>query len=73
MTVSLDLKKEFLLDFQNKIIQSRRLLKSGNHRWADQLITELYLEIEKKDWIDAQKRNQLIMVTTNNWWIYSST
>jgi hypothetical protein len=70
MTVSLDLKKEFLLEFQSKLIQSRRLLQSGNHRWAYQLLTNLYLEIEKKDWIDAQKRHQLIMVTTNTWWMY---
>ena len=70
MAVSSDLKKDFLTDFQNKIVQSRKLLQIGNHRWGDKLLTDLYFDIEKSDWLDAQKKHQLIMIIANSWWMY---
>lgn len=70
MSVSLNIKKEFLEKFQKNIIQGRRLLQSANHVWADRLLTELYFEIEKTEWLDIQKKHQLIMVISNSWWIY---
>ena len=70
MTVKLSSKSTFLEDFQQKIIQGRRLLQSGNHRWADRLLTDLYFEIEKNEWLDIQKKHQLIMIISNSWWMY---
>jgi len=70
MSVSLAIKKDFLDNFQKNIIQGRRLLQSANHRWADRLLTDLYFEIEKTEWIDIQKKHQLIMIISNSWWIY---
>ena len=73
MSESLDVKKEFLDDFQNKVIQGRRLLSNANHRWADKLFTDLYFDIEKADWMDIQKKKQLIMIIVNSWHIYINT
>ena len=70
MTVRLDIKKQFLSKFQDAVIQGRKLLQSGNHHWADRLLTELYFEIERKEWLDIQKKHQLIMIITNSWWMY---
>ena len=70
MTANLSTKSTFLEDFQQKIIQSRRLLQFGNHRWADRLLTDLYFEIERNEWLDIQKKHQLIMVISNSWWMY---
>ncbi|TFF97159.1 MAG: hypothetical protein EU540_09145, partial [Promethearchaeota archaeon] len=70
MTVSMDVKNQFLKDFQDKILQGRQLLQNANHQWASRLFNNLYFEIEKTDWILPQKKRQLIMVITNSWWIY---
>lgn len=70
MSVKLDVKKQFLNKFQDAVIQGRKLLQSGNHRWADRLLTELYFEIERSEWLDIQKKHQLIMIITNSWWMY---
>ncbi|MHA1668983.1 MAG: hypothetical protein ACTSV5_00240 [Promethearchaeota archaeon] len=70
MTVKLDVKKQFLSKFQETVTQGRKLLQVGNHRWADRLLTELYFEIERNEWLDIQKKHQLIMVITNSWWMY---
>ncbi len=64
------LKSQFLSTFQNKIAQARKLLLSANHLWADKVFQDLYLEIEKKDWLDVQKKRQLITVISNSWWMY---
>ncbi|MFX0032600.1 MAG: hypothetical protein ACFE9P_08040 [Candidatus Hermodarchaeota archaeon] len=60
----------FLEDFQQSVIQARRLLHSGNHRWADRLLTDLYYEIERNEWLDIQKKHQLMMIISNSWWMY---
>jgi len=70
MSINLKLKTDFLKNFQQRIIQGRRLLQSANHLWADRLLTDLYFEIEKTDWLDIQKKHQLIMIISNSWWIY---
>jgi len=70
MSINLKLKTNFLKDFQQRIIQGRRLLQSANHLWADRLLTDLYYEIEKTDWLDIQKKHQLTMIISNSWWIY---
>ncbi|MFX1497371.1 MAG: CHAT domain-containing protein [Promethearchaeota archaeon] len=70
MNANLSKKSNFLEDFQQKVIQGRRLLQSGNHRWADRLLTDLYFEIEKNDWLDIQKKHQLMMIISNSWWMY---
>ncbi len=70
MTVSLDLTKEFLNNFQNGIITARKLLQRANHKWASKLFDNLTFEIEKNDWLDLQKKHQLIMIITNSWWMY---
>jgi hypothetical protein len=70
MTVKLDVKKDFLNKFQETVIQGRKLLQSGNHLWGDRLLTELYFEIEKTEWLDIQKKHQLTMIITNSWWMY---
>ncbi|MFX1260101.1 MAG: hypothetical protein ACFFAN_19810, partial [Promethearchaeota archaeon] len=70
MSVSSEQKNQFLKDFQNKILQGRKLLQNANHRWADRLFTACLFDIEKKEWLDAQKKRQLIQVISNSWWIY---
>ncbi|MHA1149810.1 MAG: hypothetical protein ACTSR8_16365 [Promethearchaeota archaeon] len=70
MSVDPEVKKEFLQGFQKKIIQGRRLLQIGNHKWGDYVLENLYFDIEKTDWLDAQKKHQLIMIISNSWWIY---
>jgi len=70
MAVSLDIKKEFLNDFQKKVITARKLLFNGNHKWSSRIFDNLSLEIEKIEWMDPQKKHRLIMVITNSWWIY---
>lgn len=71
MSLSSDVKRQFLSNFQTKIIQGRKLLQTGNHRWADKLFTDLYFEIQKKEeWLDLQKKRQLILIISNSWWIY---
>jgi len=70
MAVSIATKKKFLKNFQEGIIQGRKLLFAANHHWGDRLLTDLYFKIEKSDWIDIQKKHQLIMVLANSWWMY---
>ncbi len=70
MAVNLEVKKEFLTIFQKKIITARKLLFNGNHKWSSRIFDNLSIEIEKTDWLDLQKKHQLIMVITNSWWIY---
>jgi len=70
MSVKTSAKKEFLENFQKKVIQSRRLLQTANHRWADRVLTRLFLDIEKNDWLDIQKKHQLVMIISNSWWMY---
>jgi len=70
MDINLKTKTDFLNDFQQKIIQGRKLLHLANHLWADRLLTDLYFEIEKTEWLNIQKKHQLIMVISNSWWIY---
>lgn len=70
MPVKTHTKKKFLENFQKSVIQGRRLLKTANHRWADRLLTDLYFEIEKTEWLDLQKKHQLIMIISNSWWMY---
>ena len=70
MAIKLKTKNDFLVEFQQKIIQGRKLLHSANHLWADRLLTDLYFEIEKTEWLNIQKKHQLIMIISNSWWIY---
>ena len=70
MAIKLKTKNDFLVEFQQKIIQGRKLLHSANHLWADRLLTDLYFEIERTDWLNIQKKHQLIMIISNSWWIY---
>ncbi|MFX0137063.1 MAG: hypothetical protein ACFFDN_25720, partial [Candidatus Hodarchaeota archaeon] len=70
MSVKLDLKQEFLTNFQNKIITARKLLYAANHKWAYKVFDNLISEIEKSDWLDIQKKHQLIMIISNSWWMY---
>ncbi len=70
MSVSSEIKDQFLKDFQNRILQGRKLLQSSNHRWGDKLFTDLFFEIEKIDWLTSQKKRQLTMIISNSWWIY---
>lgn len=70
MAINLKTKNDFLIEFQQKIIQGRKLLQSANHLWADRLLTDLYFEIEKAEWLNIQKKHQLIMIISNSWWIY---
>ncbi|MFX1601440.1 MAG: hypothetical protein ACFFB6_12655 [Promethearchaeota archaeon] len=70
MTVSTDLKQEFLNNFQNRIITARKLLYAANHKWASKLLGNLSFEVERNDWLDIQKKHQLIMIISNSWWIY---
>ncbi len=70
MAIKLKTQSEFLKDFQKKVIQGRKLLRSSNHLWADRLLTDLYFDIEKTEWLDIQKKHQLIMILSNSWWMY---
>ncbi|MFX1452724.1 MAG: hypothetical protein ACFFCM_17940 [Promethearchaeota archaeon] len=70
MSVSSEVKDQFLKNFQNRILQGRKLLQNANHRWGDKLFTDLLFEIEKLDWLTNQKKRQLIMIISNSWWIY---
>ena len=70
MAIKLKTQSEFLKEFQQKIIQGRKLLQSSNHLWADRLLTDLYFDIEKTEWLDIQKKHQLIMIISNSWWMY---
>jgi len=70
MTVSLDTKQEFLTGFQKKIIIARKLLIGANHKWASQLLENLRMDIEKNEWLDIQKKHQLLMIISNSWWMY---
>lgn len=70
MSVNIVKKEEFLNAFQNKVIQGRKLLQAGNHHWASRLFLDLYFEIETKEWLDVQKKHQLIMILSNSWWMY---
>ena len=71
MSVDIERKKRFLSEFQDRVIQARRLLQSGNHHWASKLILDLYFDIETKEWLNAQKKHQLILVLSNSFWISS--
>ncbi|MFW9972397.1 MAG: hypothetical protein ACFFDF_19590, partial [Candidatus Odinarchaeota archaeon] len=70
MAVSSELKQAFLINFQNKIITARKLLYAANHLWASKLLDDLSFEIARNDWLDIQKKHQLIMIISNSWWIY---
>ncbi|MBD3211704.1 MAG: hypothetical protein GF311_03775 [Candidatus Lokiarchaeota archaeon] len=70
MSISVDKKRKFLSEFQDRVIQARRLLQSGNHHWASKLLQDLYFDIETKEWLNAQKKHQLILVLSNSYWIY---
>ncbi|MDX1798272.1 MAG: hypothetical protein R3255_06455, partial [Candidatus Lokiarchaeia archaeon] len=70
MSISTDLKQEFLANFQNKIIIARKLLYAANHLWASKLLDDLSYDIAKNDWLDIQKKHQLILIISNSWWIY---
>ena len=70
MTTNLNAQSEFLKDFQQKIIQGRKLLQTSNHLWADRLLTDLYYNIENTEWLNIQKKHQLIMILSNSWWMY---
>ena len=70
MVVSLDIRKEFLKNFQKKVITARKLLFDGNHKWSSRIFDNLISELDKIEWMDTQKKNQLILLITNSWWIY---
>jgi hypothetical protein len=70
MFVSPELKQEFLTNFQNKVVVARKLLYTANHLWASKLLDDLSFEIAKNDWLDIQKKRQLIMIISNSWWMY---
>ena len=70
MTTNLNTQSEFLKDFQQKIIQGRKLLQTSNHLWADRLLTDLYYNIESTEWLNIQKKHQLIVILSNSWWMY---
>ncbi len=70
MVFNSNTRSEFLKEFQRKIIQGRKLLQFSNHLWADRLLTDLYFDIEKTEWLDIQKKHQLIMIISNSWWMY---
>jgi hypothetical protein len=70
MVINLNTRSEFLKEFQRKIIQGRKLLHTSNHLWADRLLTDLYFDIEKTEWLDIQKKHQLILIISNSWWMY---
>ncbi|MFX1278799.1 MAG: hypothetical protein ACFFA3_05230 [Promethearchaeota archaeon] len=70
MTVSLEIKQEFLKNFQKKIVIARKLLIGANHKWASKLLDNLSMDIEKNEWLDIQKKHQLLMIISNSWWMY---
>jgi len=70
MSTTVEKKRKFLSNFQERVIQARRLLQSGNHHWASKLILDLYFDIETREWLNAQKKHQLILVLSNSFWIY---
>lgn len=70
MTVNLDIKQEFLTGFQKKIIIARKLLIGANHKWASKLLENLRMDIERNEWLDIQKKHQLLMIISNSWWMY---
>ena len=70
MSINLKTQSEFLKNFQQKVIQGRKLLHSANHVWGDRLLNDLFFEIEKTEWLDIQKKHQLIMIISNSWWMY---
>jgi len=70
MSVNIDIKQEFLTNFQNKIITARKLLFTANHKWGSKIFNDLTSEIKTTDWLDAQKKHQLIMIISNSWWMY---
>lgn len=70
MTVSSKKKRDFLAYFRTNIIQARKLLNERNHRWADKLLTNVYFEIEKSNWLDLEKKRQLAHIISNSWWMY---
>lgn len=70
MELNIEDKKNFILEFQNRILLARNLLKGANHQWADRVLSDLYLKIEKNDWLDIQKKHKLIMLISNSWWTY---
>ncbi|MHA2391456.1 MAG: hypothetical protein ACXAEX_05775, partial [Promethearchaeota archaeon] len=70
MVINLDVKREFLTNFQRSIMIARKLLFDGNHKWASKLLKNLAMDIEKNEWLDIQKKHQLIMIISNSWWMY---
>lgn len=70
MVSGLEEKGEFLTNFQKRIIIARKLLFASNHKWAAKLFKNITMEIEKNEWLDLQKKHQLIMIISNSWWIY---
>ncbi|TFF90137.1 MAG: hypothetical protein EU548_04555, partial [Promethearchaeota archaeon] len=70
MSTDFEDRKKFLSKFQENIIQARKLLQSSNHRWASKILMDLYFSIERSEWLDIQKKHQLIMIISNSWWIY---
>ena len=70
MSIRLEEIGEFITKFQKKIIVARKLLFASNHKWAAKLFKNLTMEIEKNEWLDLQKKHQLIMIISNSWWIY---
>ena len=51
MLVNVDLKKEFLNNFQKQVVTARKLLYMGNHKWSSIILNNLNLELEKNDWL----------------------
>ena len=70
MTVSLDIKQDFLKEFQKKIVIARKLLMGANHKWASKLLDNLSMDVDKNEWLDIQKKHQLLMIISNSWWMY---
>ncbi|MBN1214252.1 MAG: hypothetical protein JXA99_02300 [Candidatus Lokiarchaeota archaeon] len=70
MLINKEKKEEFLSNFQNNVIHGRKLLQLGNHHWASKVFLDLYFDIETKEWLDAQKKHQLILIISNSWWMY---
>ena len=70
MISSLDQRREFLTNFQNSITIARKLLHGANHKWAAKLLNNLTMEIQKNEWLDIQKKHQLIIIISNSWWLY---
>jgi hypothetical protein len=73
MSAQTEFRERILKLFENKVIQGRELLKSGNHKWADKVFTNLHFELQKADWLEIQKRNQLYSLINNSWRDYISS